>query len=621
MDFPGHPHPTSGHSAAPVACSVPLPSVPPGSSRVDEFARFLRTETVGGILLLIATAVALIWANSPIADGYAAVRDYRIGPAALHLHLAVGTWASDGLLAVFFFVAGLELKRELVVGELADRRSATLPIVAALGGMLVPACLALAVSAGAPGAATAWAIPVATDIAFALGVLALTGSGLPSSARIFLLSLAVVDDLGAILLIAVLFTSGVHLLALVAAVLLGALYWWLQRRRIRSAWVYLPIAALTWYAVHEAGVHATVAGIALGLLTRVRPDPGEAQAPALRLEHRIQPFSSALAVPVFAVFAAGVPIGVDALAGLAGDRIALGVMAGLLAGKVIGIFGFCWVAIRIGIAARPRALAWGDVLAVAVLGGVGFTVSLLIAELALAGAQEQRAKAAVLLASASASLVGAVALLHRSRVHHGGAIEPGRRSHGTMTRVTRSTHRNGRHAKPESPPRMPSLPLSPEPAPEPGQTSLGDLVREATTHLSTLLRSELELAKAELTAEVRKAVKGSLFFIVALAILIFSLVFLFIALGEVLDIWLPRSAAFSIIFAVMVVAAAVCALLGWRRMRSIRKPERTISSVRETGAALTHLRATSLSDGQQPDGQLRGGRPPAQFQLEDHHDG
>ncbi len=388
--------------------------------RVEEFARFLRTETVGGTLLLIATAVALVWANSPVTELYVAVRDYRIGPAALHLDLTVGTWAKDGLLAIFFFVAGLELKRELVVGELANRRSATLPLVAALGGMLVPAGLMLAVSAGTPGWEKAWAIPVATDIAFALGVLALTGSSLPGSARIFLLSLAVVDDLGAILVIAILFTSGVTLLALGAAVALCTLFWWLQHRRIRSCWIYLPLAALTWYAVHETGVHATVAGIVLGLLTRVRPDPGEAEAPGIRLEHRLQPFSAAVAVPVFALFAAGVPIGADALAGVAGDRIALGIIAGLLVGKLLGIFGASWLAIRTGLATKPRGLAWRDLAAVSMLGGVGFTISLLIAELSLAGEAAERAKTAVLLASAIAALVGAVALLHRSRVHSNG---------------------------------------------------------------------------------------------------------------------------------------------------------------------------------------------------------
>lgn len=399
------------------ACGQPTPSRAP---RVEEFARYLRTETVGGTLLLATTALALIWANSPLADSYVALRDYRIGPAALHLDLTVGTWATDGLLAVFFFVVGLELKREMVVGELASRRSATLPLVAALGGMLVPAALALAVSAGTPGAEKAWAIPVATDIAFALGVLALTGSGLPSSARIFLLSLAVVDDLGAILVIALLFTSGLHLLMLAVAAALCTLYWWLQRQRISSAWIYVPVGLLTWYALHESGIHATIAGVALGLLTRVRPDPDEAESPAVRLEHRLQPFSAGVAVPVFALFAAGVPIGADALADVFDDRLALGVIVGLLIGKLIGIFGASWLAIRAGLATKPSGLAWRDLAAVSVLGGVGFTVSLLIAELALAGDAAERAKAAVLLASAVASLLGALALLHRSRVYSNG---------------------------------------------------------------------------------------------------------------------------------------------------------------------------------------------------------
>ncbi|MGH3913235.1 MAG: phage holin family protein [Pseudonocardiaceae bacterium] len=191
-----------------------------------------------------------------------------------------------------------------------------------------------------------------------------------------------------------------------------------------------------------------------------------------------------------------------------------------------------------------------------------------------------------------------------------------------MTQVTSSQpHRNGRHAKPEPPTKVPSLPLAPHPPPQAGETSLGDLVRDATTHLSTLMRSEVELAKAEVTAEVRKAVKGSLFFIVALAILIFSLVFLFIALGEVLDVWLPRWAAFSIIFGVMVIAAAVCALLGWLRVRSIHKPERTITSVRETGAALTRLKATDQSERHRREGQRRDEIPSAQLQLEDHRRG
>ncbi|MCS7484215.1 Na+/H+ antiporter NhaA [Umezawaea endophytica] len=384
---------------------------------VTDFARYLRTETVGGVVLLVATAVALVWANSPFGDLYVGLRDLRIGPSVLHLDLSVGDWAKDGLLAVFFFVAGLELKRELVVGELSKLKAAVLPVIAALGGMVVPALVAVGVAWGEPGVGRAWAIPVATDIAFALGVLAITASGLPGSLRVFLLSLAVVDDLGAILVIAVLFTSEFNVLAAVGALALMALYAYLQHRRVRSAWLYVPIAVVTWGLVHAAGVHATVAGVVLGLLTRVRLDPREERSPAVRLEHRLQPFSAGVAVPVFALFAAGVPLGADALGALFSDRIALGVMAGLVVGKVVGIVGSAALAVWLGVAVWPRGAGPRDVVAVGMLGGVGFTVSLLIADLALDGPAAEQAKAAVLLASLTASLLAAVLLVRRSRVH------------------------------------------------------------------------------------------------------------------------------------------------------------------------------------------------------------
>jgi Na+:H+ antiporter, NhaA family len=384
-----------------------------------EFARYLRTETVGGTVLLGATAIALIWANSPLAGAYEGLRDTVVGPAALHLDLTLAQWATDGLLALFFYVVGLELKRELVVGELSRVSQALLPVAAALGGMIVPAGLALAVGWGSPGMDQAWAIPVATDIAFALGVLALTGSAMPGAARVFLLGLAVADDLGAILLIVVLFSSGLNLLALAAAALGAALYWWLQHRRVRAWWIYVPLGLLVWALVHEAGVHATMAGVVLGLLTRVRPDPDEHEAPAVRLEHRLQPWSAGLCVPVFALFAAGVPIGGEALRAVFTQPVALGVVVGLLVGKVVGIFGFSWLTIRLTPAGRPSGLGWQDLAAVSMLGGVGFTVSLLIAELALAdqGPLLDTVKAAVLLGSAAASLLGAAMLFRRGRAH------------------------------------------------------------------------------------------------------------------------------------------------------------------------------------------------------------
>jgi NhaA family Na+:H+ antiporter len=388
-----------------------------------ELARYLRTETVGGMVLLVATAGALAWANSGWGDGYRALRDTTLGPAGLHLDLTVAQWATDGLLAVFFFVVGCELKRELVIGELAGIRQATLPVAAALGGMVVPAAIALAVLRGGsvpPEAAQAWTIPVATDIAFALAVLALAGTALPHSARVFLLGLAVVDDLGAILVIAVLFTASVNWWAMLAAAVLAAGYWLAQRRRITSPLVYLPIGLGTWLAVHEAGIHATIAGVLLGLLTRVRPDPGEDDAPALRLEHRLQPWSAGLCVPLFALFAAGVPVSWAALGTVFTEPVPLAVGAGLLVGKLVGILGFSFLTVRLTPACRPTGLTRSDMVAVSMLGGVGFTISLLMAELSLAGAAEplrESAKAAVLIGSALAALLASAMLAVRSRAH------------------------------------------------------------------------------------------------------------------------------------------------------------------------------------------------------------
>lgn len=379
-------------------------------------ASFLRTEAVGGAVLLVAAAVALIAANSPLSAGYEWLRSLELGPDVLDLRLSVGDWVRDGLLAVFFFVAGLELKRELVVGKLADRRTALLPVLAALGGMVVPALVAFAIGHGAPGAGQAWAIPVATDIAFALGVLALAGTGMPASARVFLLSLAVVDDLGAILLIAAVFTKSLNLVALLVAAVLLAGYAFAQRKRITTPWLHVPLAVATWVAVHSSGVHATVAGVALGLLTRVRRDPSERDAPGARLEHRLQPWSAGVIVPLFALFAAGVPVNAGALGELVHDRVALAVLAGLVIGKFVGIFGTSLLAERTGIAARPPGVAWADMAVLATLGGIGFTVSLLMTDLSLAGAAAERAKAAVLLASVLTSLLAGTVLLVRRRL-------------------------------------------------------------------------------------------------------------------------------------------------------------------------------------------------------------
>ena len=389
-----------------------------------EFARYLRIETIGGTILLGATVLALIVANSPWAESYVRLRDAHVGPASLHLSLTVGEWANDGLLAVFFFVAGLELKRELVVGELRDRKQAMLPVFSAVGGMVAPALVCLAVAAGSTGAGDAWPVPVATDIAFALAVLAVTASKLPTSVRVFLLSLAVVDDLGAILLIAVLYTYHVSFLALALAVALLVVYALLQRARVRAWWIYVPLALATWTAVHAAGIHATLAGVALGLLTRVRPDDGEVESPGERLEHRLQPFSAGLCVPLFAFFAAGIPLSAATMRAFTTDRIAIAVVAGLVVGKFVGVLGGGLLAVRLRLAKLPEAISWRDLAAVAVLAGCGFTVSLLIAELAFEGTgQADRVKLAVLVGSVLSSLIAAGLLHLRVRAHTADAAD------------------------------------------------------------------------------------------------------------------------------------------------------------------------------------------------------
>lgn len=381
-------------------------------------AEALRQETTGGLLLLVAAALGLVAANSFLADAYVSLAHWQFGPQSLHLDLSVEEWAADGLLAIFFFVAGLELKRELVVGTLRDPAQAVLPVVAAICGMVVPAVVYLAIAGGTDGATQGWAVPMATDIAFALAVLAVAGAGLPPSLRAFLLTLAVVDDLGAILVIAVVFTASIAWLALAAAGLGLACYAYLQHRRVRAWWVYLPLAGAVWALVHASGVHATVAGVALGLLTRVRPDPDEEHSPAEMLEHRIRPLSAGVAVPVFAFFSAGVVVSSDALRDYLGDPAAYGVTIGLVLGKFIGVVGGTWLTVRLTRARLSDDLGWGDVATVALLAGVGFTVSLLVAELAF---QDQPVrldlvKTGVLIGSATAA--GAAALTLRIRRRH-----------------------------------------------------------------------------------------------------------------------------------------------------------------------------------------------------------
>lgn len=379
---------------------------------------YLRDETVGGLLLIAAAIIALIWANSPAGDAYTSLVDLQLGPASLGLNLSLGVWAADALLAVFFFVVGLELKHELVVGSLSKFSQAVVPAAAALGGMVVPALIFVAINASMErGDLTGWGIPMATDIAFALAVLAVFGRQLPVALRAFLLTLAVVDDLGAIAVIAIFYSDKFNAPWFLAAIATFAIYALAQRARWTSPWFYVPLAILAWYFTFRSGVHATVAGVILGLLTRVRTDPGEVESPADRLSHRIHPWSAGLAVPIFAFLAAGVDLRAIGVLDAFAEPVALGILVGLVIGKPIGALGGAWLTARFTRASLAPGIAWRDVAAIGVLAGIGFTVALLIAELAY---EEdplllEPAKGAILGASLVATALAAIVLTSRRR--------------------------------------------------------------------------------------------------------------------------------------------------------------------------------------------------------------
>lgn len=400
-------------------------------SEVLRVGEILRKETVGGILLVITAAAALIWANSPASESYFALRDFRIGYEPWHLELSLGAWAADGLLAVFFFLVGLELKREFVAGDLRSFNKAVVPVAAAFGGVAVPALIYTAVNILSPETLQGWAIPTATDIAFAVAVLAIVGSHLPSALRIFLLTLAVVDDLLAISIIAIFYSDEIDPVPLFLALIPLALYTVLAQKYRRffglkpaGAWfILLPLGFLVWALVHAGGIHATVAGVLLGFavpVIRSRASGGPAAGPGLAeiFEHRFRPLSAGVAVPVFAFFSAGVAVGGwDGFVSAVTDPVALGIILGLVAGKPIGIVGTTWLLTKVTRVSLDPALKWVDLAGVALLAGIGFTVSLLIADLSFAGegTTNDHAKVGILTASITAALLASIILRARNK--------------------------------------------------------------------------------------------------------------------------------------------------------------------------------------------------------------
>ena len=373
--------------------------------RLRPLTDFLRTEAGSATVLLAATIAALVWANSPAADLYDRL---------WHAHLTVGVgdlaisedlthWVNDGLMALFFFVVGLEIKRELAEGDLRDPQAAALPVLAALGGLAVPALVYLAFNLGSPTVG-GWGIPVATDIAFALGVLGLLGRRVPSGLKVFLLTLAIADDVGAILIIAVAYSKGIDPGWLAAAVG-GLVAVGLLRRWVSSPWAYVPLAIFVWVATLESGVHATIAGVALGLMTPAGTVGG--RAVLAQLEHRLHPVTSYGVLPLFALANAGVVLDAAGLTTALTSRVTIGIVVGLLVGKTLGIAAGTWVGLRSGVGRLPLGVERRQLLALAPMGGIGFTVSLFIADLTFAaGADLDAAKIGVLIGSVVSAGVG-----------------------------------------------------------------------------------------------------------------------------------------------------------------------------------------------------------------------
>jgi NhaA family Na+:H+ antiporter len=389
---------------------------------------FLRTEAASGVALLTAAVVALVWANSRWQQSYIDLwtHELAIGIGSHRLELDVSGWINDGLMTIFFFVVGLEIKRELVVGELRQPRRAALPAIAAVGGMVVPALIYTALNAGGAGA-DGWGIPVATDIAMAVGVVSLLGAAVDPSLKLFLLALAIVDDIGAIVIIAVFYSHGIDARSSLAALAVLLIILACRAAGVQAVAAYAVLGVALWFAVQQSGIHATITGVVLGLLTpttprRRRGDRDDSVSVVEWLEHLLHPWSSFVIVPLFALANAGVPLSAEALRDAWSSPITHGVVAGLVLGKLIGVSAATWLAVRLGVGELPAGASWRAVLGLGAVAGIGFTVSIFVTDLAFDDpALRDEAIIGILAASVLAALLGALIFRLAGRRRRGAA--------------------------------------------------------------------------------------------------------------------------------------------------------------------------------------------------------
>lgn len=367
----------------------------------DMIRDFFKMESAGGILLVIAAAIAMVIANSAMGEGYQAfLHTYVFG-------MSVSHWINDGLMAVFFLLIGLEVKRELLEGALKSRETAIFPAIAAVGGMLAPALIYVAFNFNDPAAIQGWAIPAATDIAFALGIMALLGKRVPVSLKVFLLALAIIDDLGVVVIIALFYSSDLSTIALTIGFIMTGVLFMLNAKHVTKLSIYLVAGLILWIAVLKSGVHATLAGVVIGFAIPLKGNKGE-HSPLKHLEHALHPYVAFAILPVFAFANAGISLQGVSLAGLT-SMLPLGVALGLFLGKPLGIFSFSWAAVKLGVAKLPEGINFKHIFAVSVLCGIGFTMSIFISSLAFGQANEAYdtyARLGILMGSTTAALLG-----------------------------------------------------------------------------------------------------------------------------------------------------------------------------------------------------------------------